>query len=266
MDSRAAKIDSGLGVSFAASAVIHMAVFLLLVVTGSLSPSKVIIQETYYVDVVNLPTADPQSGSSGQKADESAAVASPPPAALPPPMKLPLLSKAAPKAVNVPGKAAVKAAKTGPLQEAAESESSFNERMAKLESNIDARREEAVLEKLRSKAKKAAGTKVGTPGASGTEAGSRYADYVKARLEDALRVTSSYTTKNPEVAVRLTISAEGRLSRMKIERSSGDATFELAVRRAIDLASEKFTAPPDRTTFENGFVFKPKGISNAISR
>jgi hypothetical protein len=53
---------------------------------------------------------------------------------------------------------------------------------------------------------------------------------------------------------------------MKIERSSGDAAFELAVRRAIELASEKFTAPPNRTVFENGFLFRPKGISSGTSR
>jgi hypothetical protein len=53
---------------------------------------------------------------------------------------------------------------------------------------------------------------------------------------------------------------------MKVERSSGDATFELAVRRAIDLASEKFTAPPNNVAFENGFVFRPKGITSGSSR
>ncbi|MEI7817366.1 MAG: TonB family protein, partial [Desulfuromonadales bacterium] len=75
-----------------------------------------------------------------------------------------------------------------------------------------------------------------------------------------------YRSKRPEVAVRLTIAADGKLSRMKIERSSGDATFELAVRRAIDLASEKFTVPPNHAVFENGFIFKPEGISNGPSR
>jgi colicin import membrane protein len=104
------------------------------------------------------------------------------------------------------------------------------------------------------------------PEAGGAESGSRYADFIKSRLEDALKVTSSYTTKKPEVAVRLTITADGRLLRMKIERSSGDTAFELAVRRAIDLASEKFTAPPNHVIFENGFIFKPKGISNDTAR
>ncbi|HXE98063.1 MAG TPA: TonB family protein [Dongiaceae bacterium] len=240
MSLRVSRIDAGFGVSFIASAVIHLAVFLLLVWWGRLFPPRMAIQETYYVDIVTLPVANPQSGSPAQ------AEAAPPAPA--PPMTAP------------PSKTITNAVKRAAPRESAETESAFNERMAKLERAGEARREEAVLEKLRSK------LKAGVPGAGGTEAGSRYADYVKSRLEDALKITSSYTTKNPEVAVRLTIGADGRLLRMMIERSSGDATFELAVRRAIDLASEKFPATPNRTVFENGFIFRPKGISNGTSR
>jgi len=255
MNSRVSRIDSGFGVSFIASAVIHMAVFLLLAWGGMLFPSHIAIQETYYVDVVNLPVAVPQSGSSAQKAGESRTVAPPAPA---PPMTVSRPSKAAPKAL-------VRSAKPAAPQEPAETESAFAERMAKLERSSEARSEEAVLEKLRSKVK-AGGPKAGMPGASGAEAGSSYADFIKSRLEDALKVTSYYTTKKPEVAVRLTIAADGRLLRMKIERSSGDAAFELSVRRAIELASGKFTAPPNHAVFENGFVFKPKGISSGTLR
>lgn len=254
MSVRAAKIDSGVSISLVVSTVIHLAVFLLLVWSGRLFPTKSAIQETYYVDVLTLPVANPQSGASTQNLPEAAAAVPPLPKAA---MKLP--SKTAPKADT---KSANKAAP----EEAAETESAFAERMARLERNSEARHEEAVLEKLRNKLKTGATTKIGTPGATGAEAGSRYADYIKSRLEDALEITNSYTSKNPEVAVRLTISADGKLSRMKIERSSGDVTFELAVRRAIDLASSKFTAPPNRTVFENGFVFKPKGISKGLSR
>jgi colicin import membrane protein len=247
MSLRVSRIDTGFGVSFTASAVIHLAVFLLLVWWGRLFPPRIVIQETYYVDVVTLPVADPHSGSPAQ------ADAVPPPA--------PALPMTAPP----PVRATSKVIKSTTPQEPAETESAFNERMAKLERATEARREEAVLEKLRSKLKPG-NSRTGMPGAGGTEAGSRYADYVKSRLEDALKVTSSYTTKNPEVAVRLTIAADGRLLRMKVERSSGDATFELAVRRAIDLASEKFPATPNRTVFENGFIFRPKGISNGTPR
>jgi len=251
MSSRPSRIDTGMSVSFIVSAVIHLAVFLLFVWWGQLFSPQMAIQETYYVDVVNLPAADPRSGSSAQSPDEADSATDPAQAS---PMT-------APPTMDIP-KTGTKSVKPAAPQESAETESSFAERMAKLERNIEARREEAVLEKLRKKVKAGGSVKAGAPGAGGAEAGSRYGDFIKSRLEDALKVTSYSTTKNPEVAVRLAISAEGRLLRMKIERSSGDAAFELAVRRAIDLASEKFTAPPNHTVFENGFLFKPKGISS----
>jgi len=256
MSSRSLRIDAGMGVSFIASAVIHLAVFLLLVWWGQLFSPRMAIPETSYVDVVNLPTSHPQSGSSAQKPGEAESAPSP---AQSPPMAPPSSTKTAPKGDT-------KFVKPVAPQETAETESAFAERMAKLEKNSETRREEAVLEKLRNKVKAGGSVKAGTPGADGTEAGSRYGDFIKSRLEDALKVTSYSTTKKPEVAVRLTISADGRLLRMKMERSSGDAAFELAVRRAVDLASEKFTAPPNRAVFENGFIFKPKGISDGTSR
>jgi TonB family protein len=257
MASRTPRTDTGMSASFVASAVIHLAVFLLLAWYGRLMPLQAPIQETYYVDVVNLPTANPQSGTSAQKPAESEAA--PPPPALPPPaMALPP-SVTAPKAVSKPAMVPVP-------QRSEASDIAFAERMANLERSAEARREEAVFDKLRSKVKTGGSSKIGMPGADGSGTGSRYGDYIKSRLEDALKVTSSYSTKKPEVVVRLTISPDGMLTGVKIERSSGDATFELAVRRAIDLASVKFTAPPGRTVYENGFVFKPRGISSGTSR
>jgi TonB family protein len=256
MNSKTSRIDTGMGVGFITSAVIHLAVFLLWVWWDELYSPQMVIQETYYVDVVNLPTVDPHSGSSAQEPGEALSTPSP---SQSPPMVEPSPSRPAPKV-------GTKLIKPAAPQESAESESAFAERMAKIERNSENRREEAVLEKLRSKVKAGGSPKVGAPGADGTESGSRYGDFVKSRLEDALKVTSYSTTRNPEVAVRLTISADGKLLRMKIERSSGDAAFELAVRRAIDLASDKFTAPPNHAVFENGFLFKPKGISNGASR
>lgn len=246
MSSRDTRIDTGVGVSFIASAVIHLAVFLLLVWWGRLFSSPLAIHETYYVDVVNLPVAAPKSGSSAQKPGESETA----PAPVPSPSKVVPINRIKP---------------TAP-QESAETESAFAERMAKLEGKAEARHYEEKMKKLGSRKSAASNTKVGNPTTGGTDIGSSYADFIKSRLEDALKVTSYYTTKKPEVSVRLTIAADGRLLKMKVERTSGDAAFELSVRRAIELASEKFTAPPNRTVFENGFVFKPKGISNDTSR
>jgi len=254
----ASRIDTGAGVCLIASAVIHLTVFLLLVWWGHLFPQQTTFQETYYVDIVNLPVADPQAGSPAQKVEDALSI--PPPAA-PQAMTVPVPAKTPPKIITKPGKPKAP-------QESAESESAFTERMEKLKQNREAQREAADFEKTLGKVKGANSSKAGMPGASGVTAGSNYGDFIKSRLEDALKVTSSYdrAKKNPEVFVRLTITAEGKLSRMKIERSSGDAIFEMAVRRAIDLASENFVAPPNRTMYENGFVFKPKGIASGSSR
>ena len=75
--------DTGMGVSFIVSAVIHLTVFLLVAWRGAhLAPLK--IQETYYVDVVNLPVAAPQSGSPDQKGSDSQPAPAPPKIAAPP--------------------------------------------------------------------------------------------------------------------------------------------------------------------------------------
>ncbi|MHB8120688.1 MAG: energy transducer TonB [Desulfuromonadaceae bacterium] len=247
------RAGTGVSVSFIASAVIHVAVFLLLVWYGRLFPQQTAMQETYYVDVVSLPVHEPAPGSSAHMPAEALPV----PAVAPElPVAEPLSPlRVAPKKITMPVKPA-------PPQRSEATDSYFAERMAKLERSTEAKREQAVLEKLRSKIKAGDTSKAGAPGAAGTQSGSRYGDYIKSRLEDALKVTSSYTTNNPEVAVRLTIAPTGRLLRMQIERSSGDAAFELAVRRAIDLAAEKFSAPPDHAVFENGFVFRPKSIAS----
>jgi type IV secretory pathway VirB10-like protein len=259
MSSRAARIDTGVGVSFITSAVIHLAVFLLLVFSGGLIPRQFAIQETYYVDMVTLPTAAPEPGSPAQESEAASQPANPP---LPTP---PVVAQ--PPARSAP-KAPASTAKPSPQQEPAVTDSDFAERMAKLESSTEARREAEVLAKLRSKVKAAAPAKVGTPGTSGAEAGVRYADYIKSRLEDALKVTIRFdpTKKNPEVAVRLIISAEGKLSKKTFEREGDDSIFFNAVKGAIELASEKFPPPPNRTAFESGFVFRPKGIARAQTR
>lgn len=246
MITQQARVDTGIGVSCIVSTVIHLAVFLLLVWWGKLFPVNMAIQETYYVDVVNLPVADPRSGSPTQKGDE-AEVAPPPPVASVGTMSLPEKPKTG--------------AKTAEKPEATSSEAAFAERMAKLEKITEARHEEAVLERLRSKLKSPGSGRSGMPAASGTERGSDYTAYIQSRLKDAFHDTISYSTKNPEMVVRLFIDAGGKLTKRTAERSSGDRAFELAVLRAIDMASEKFTAPPDKKMFEGVFVFKPQGIT-----
>jgi len=251
MNARQAKADTGLGVSFLISTVIHLAVFLLVIWLGRFAPEDMQLQETYYVDVVNLPVASPRAGSPTQKGNDSEQ-------APPPRVAENLMTLPSPKKVETKGKT-VKGIAKG--KEAAPESSAFAERMAKLESKAEAQQGEAALERSLAKMKAKGSGRSGMPTGSGTDTGSDYTAFIQSRLKDAFRETISYTSKNPVMVVRLFIDTDGRLSRRKAERSSNDRAFEISVLRAIDLASEKFTPPPNRKVFEGVFVFKPQGIT-----
>jgi TonB family protein len=243
--------DAGMGVSFIISTVIHLAVFLLLLWWGQLFPPTMAVQETYYVDVVNLPVANPRAGSPTQKGNE--AEAPPPPPAPEHPLSMP-----PPPQPNVKGRTAT----TGkPEKRETPSDAAFAERMAKLENKAASQQEEAALEQLRKKLKATGSGRAGMPTGSGSEAGSDYTAYVQSRLKDAFYQTITYSSKNPEVAVRLYIDTDGKVIRQKIEKTTGDPTFELAVLRAIEKAGDKLVPPPNRKVFEGAFIFKPQGIS-----
>jgi colicin import membrane protein len=244
MVARQTSADAGLSVSFIFSAVIHVAVFLFMVWLGTFVPKQK-LQETYYVDMVNLPVDTPQPGSPTQKENDSEQV----PAPLENKMILPMQSK--PAARTKPAASVVK------RPHADSDSSSFAERMAKLEQKT----EEDALAKRLSRLKTGGSGKTGMPDGKGKEAGSDYTSYIQSRLSDAFRETISYSSKSPEVVVRLIIDADGKVSRRKAERSSGDRAFEISVLRAIDIAAEKFTPPPSRKAFEGVFIFRPKGIS-----
>jgi colicin import membrane protein len=243
-----------MGVSFIVSTVIHLTVFLLLAWYGShRKPLK--MEQTYYVDVVNLPVAAPQAGSPSQKSGETHQAPAPPKAR--PPMALPVHTKQAAAA-----KAVKKTATPTKVKDTAtESSAEFTERMARLERAAEAKQEEAALARLRDKVKSQGSGRPGMPAGVGKEAGSDYMAYIQSRLKDAFQKTISHSSPHPEMSVRIFIDTDGKLARKKSERSSGDRAFEISVLRAIDAASEKFTPPPGRKMFEGVFVFKREGIS-----
>jgi len=250
MIARPAPADTGLGVSFICSAVIHLAVFLLIIWLGRLVPESTNLQETYYVDVVNLPVAEPRAGSPTQKGNDSEP-APPPPVTPENPMALPQ-----------PPKPAAKNAKTAAKAKEPTSESSaFAERMTKLERKAEAQHEAASLAQLQKRVKSSDSGRSGMPKGSGKEAGSDYTAYIKSRLEDALENNTNYSSKNPVMEVRLFIDPNGKLTRRKIEQSSGDRAFEISVLGAIERASEKFPPPPSHKMYEGVFIIKPQGIN-----
>lgn len=246
MIERQSHADSGFGVSIVFSTVIHLAVFLLLFWYGS-QAVQMTKEETYYVDLVNLPVSDPRGGSPSQTGNDT-------PAPLPPVPGEMALPKAPQK--SVPLKQPVK-----PPAKAAESASEFSERMARLEKKQEAQQEEEAFARLREKVKGSGSGRAGTPAGGGKEAGSDYVTYIQSRLKDAFGKNMSRTSERPEMVVRLFIDTNGKISHKKTESSTNDRAFEISVLRTIDIASEKFPPPPNRKMFEGVFVFKREGIS-----
>ena len=245
--------DTGMGVSFIFSTVIHLAVFLLLLWWGRLFPPTMAVQETYYVDVVNLPVANPRAGSPTQKGNEAEAP-TPPPAPEPP------LSMPSPPQANAKGRAAT-AGKAEKRE--TQSDAAFADRMAKLENKAASQQEEAALEQLRKKLKATGSGRAGAPSGRGSEAGSDYTAFVQSRLKDALNQTNDFDSNNAMVYVHLYIGTDGKVIRQKMEQSTGDKRFELAVQRAIEIAEGKLVPPPNHKVFEGKFRFRPKEVSSS---
>lgn len=233
--------DTWLGVAVLLSVTAHVVAFMCVFWLQQLRPDLGDLQSTYYVDVVNLPVASPQAGSPTplptDAATDDVTTA---------PQSVPLTASASPPPVAIGGKSA--------RSEVA----GFQERMAKLASTAEEKRQAAALESLR---KKIAGAKTGMPGARGSQAGSDYTAYLHSRLKDAFRETISYQSAAPFTVVRLTINGDGRIVRTRFERSNGDKMFENAVQRAISLAEQRIVPPPGRTSYEGTFVFKPQGVT-----
>jgi len=206
----------------------------------------------YYVDVVSLPVASPQAGTPGPPAQSAKEATPPKPRPQASEMKLP-----APRSAARPQPSA-----KPPVSGAKESEQAareFEERLSRIEKANEARHEAAALAALRSRA--AGGTKpVGMPGGTGKEAGSDYASYIRSRLVDAFKTTIAYQSKDPRVIVTLYIDRTGRVTRSRVERSSGDRLFEESVKRAIAKAEKEFRPPPGGGVFEYGFIFSPQGV------
>ena len=252
MSARKAESERSLGFGLIASTVIHLTVFLLLAWSGKLFPHNVTVKDTYYVDIVNMPVADPRLGSPTQKGDEAQAQ---------PQLPAAVSRMVLPQPAKPLAKPHAKPVRPAPPKTVPPTDTEFAKRMAKLERNIEARQEQAVLDNLRKKIGAGGSGRAGMPAATGKEKGSDYTAYLQSRLKDAFRETISYSTKSPEMIVRLFIDGNGKLVRRTPVRSSGDRAFELAVYRAIDMASEKFPPPPDKHVFEGVFVFRPQGIT-----
>ena len=205
--------------------------------------------QTYYVDVVNLPVANPQAGT------PSMAPKSAPP--MPPPtqheMKLPPVSPLKPAKPQT----AQNVKKEQPAVKE-ETREQFAERLRKMQNKVEGKHLGDALSDLRQRAEK--DSRAGMPGAKGVESGSDYASYIQSRLRDAFNTTISYQSAKPEMVGRLRINRYGKIIGYTVERSSRDKQFEASVTRAIDMAGENFPPPPGGRDFEHGYIFRPEGV------
>ncbi len=240
----------GLGRMLAFSMLLHVAVYGIIFKFGNFNPYKPVAL-TYYVDIVNLPVANPQSGtpSRPEKAPEAL------PATSRQEMAMPVQHRE--KAEKPVALSPVKNAKKPDLKPK-ETEEEFNKRIAHLENKVESRHESSAIESIRKKM--ASNSRAGIPGGSGTEAGSDYAGYIQSRLRDAFKNTIAYQSNNPEVVVQLRINRYGKIIGYSIVKSSHDKVFEASVNRAIEIAGENFPPPPDNSTFDHGFIFRPEGV------
>jgi colicin import membrane protein len=243
--------NGALGVMVCWSAVAHLAVFLFVLTFHF--PSRYKEAPTYYVELTNLPVASPQAGMPTGTPGETKAAPAPQQPPPPAPREMTLPAKPA-------GKSAAKA-KTAPAPkktEESETTQEFEERLARLQKAADARHTSNAIEAMR---KRGAGRgPAGMPGATGTEAGSDYASYIKSRLEEEFLATIAYQSSNPELVLKLTIGPNGRIQQRQVIKSSRDRLFEDSVFRTIVKAEKNFRPPPGGGPFEIEVKFSPQGV------
>jgi len=240
------KKEFGLEVAISCSLLAHLAFFAAFSFLDFFRLDHTNAAPVYYVDMVNLPVANPRAGSPLQRGSDNRPSS-------------PETPKKMQSPVTPPQKLTVPPPDKKTPEPRAESEKEFRERFARLEKKVEGQQTESAIDKLRAKVAAGSG-RAGMPGGTGTEAGSDYGSYIQSRLRDAFEKTITSSGRNPMVVVRLTIDKSGKVIGYRIERSSGDKVFEGSVSRAVYLAEENFPPPPGRKEFQQGFIFKPEGV------
>lgn len=246
--------ESGIGPMVAWSLMFHVVVFGIIYKFNHFESFHPPEKQAYYVDIVNLPVANPRSGSPAAPEKTASAATSPQKEEQKQEMKLPTPARKKPE--PSPTKPALK--KTPKEIRPAESDEDFQKRLARIEQKADSRHENTAIDAI--KKRLSTGGRAGMPGARGNQAGSDYASYIQSRLSDAFQETIHHQSSNPEVAIKLRISKYGKVIGYSVVHSTMDKTFEASVSRAISIAGENFPPPPDGKSFEQGYVFRPKGV------
>src|ERR1039457_18138 len=149
--------NGGLWVTVCFSTLIHLAFFFL--IQNFQFSANISQGPTYYVDILDLPVANPQAGTFHQGESGPARSSVPPP----PKQEMTLPTKTSPLPVK---------AKPEKRTDAKETAREFDERIRRMEQETAARHEATALAAAKKRA--AGGNTVGIPGGTGNEAGSDY--------------------------------------------------------------------------------------------
>lgn len=206
----------------------------------------------YYVDLISLPTAEPEAGTPQPAPTQAPPAPSPAPPSTPP-------TPAMTQPVRTPAAQPQKSSPSAPAPDSNQEAREFNERLNRLEYNTEAKRQAAVLESLQKKA--ATKSRSGAPSGSGTTPGYDYGAYIQSRLKDALASTIVYRSKQPEAAVHLYIDRNGKLLRYVMVKPSPDKLFNDSVIRTIEKAKSGFPVTPNGADFDKLYLFSPQEVN-----
>lgn len=271
-----------IGRIFLVSLILHLVV--VLIFSGAFSrhslPPK---RPVYYVDLTQLPVANPRAGrpdgqSGAPKAAKKATKSVPAPikkAAPPTPVK----KTAKPSAAKPAKKSATasKAAKAQPSpkaaatakKSAASTEADYQAAMSAVEKLRRKREMDALKQKLAalagsdSRTGEAAGSgssaPLGMPDGTGDQAGVSQELWLQERLTKNWSLSKYQVVRRDiEARVRISYNADGVLTGKKFLKSSGDSTFDDSVTRAI-LKSRQLEFNPGRT-LEVDVIFNLKDL------
>jgi colicin import membrane protein len=254
-----------LALSLTCSLVLHAAALLLF--SGFLSgPAPVEQRPVYFVDLTKMPVLNPQAGrpdgGPAPKGDSALAPAPPQPDApkaadapsepsSPEPRPAASTDKAASKAtVSSPG-AKPAASATRPAASAAPATGDYNSVQDKLAAMRERQQRQQELAALKNRIAAlsgggagsatggsgsgyGSGAPLGMPDGTGTEAGVDQQTWLQAYLKDNWSLSKyQITRRDLSATVRLAFSADGSLISYHFIDSSGDATFDDSVKRAI---------------------------------
>jgi colicin import membrane protein len=243
---------------FALSLLVHLGLSSLIFWTMSSPQFHPVEEQVTYVDMVTPPVASPQAGtpSPARIPPRKTPVAPLPVPAPVAPAPVRLQAAAMPLPVAKPQPKPIsekpKLEQPAPVEDGRE----FDEQLARIQQRAEDKRQAAVLDRLRKGSLKV----VGTPKGEGGQAGSDYSSYIQSRLKDAFRQMIASRTRAPQVLVRVSIGIDGRISNFRLEKTSGDSVFDLAVSRAVTFAGRSFKPPPGGLPFERVFRFRPEGV------